>query len=30
VIFAIIMIGVVGMLLDLAFARLQKMVSYAD
>jgi hypothetical protein len=24
------MIGVVGMLLDLAFARLQKMVSYAD
>jgi nitrate/nitrite transport system permease protein len=30
VIFAIIMIGVVGMLLDLAFAKLQKMVSYAD
>ena len=30
VIFAIILIGVVGMLLDLAFAKLQKMVSYAD
>jgi len=30
VIFAIIIIGVVGMLLDLAFAKLQKMVSYAD
>ena len=30
VIFAILMIGVVGMLLDLAFARLQKAVTYAD
>ena len=30
VIFAIIMIGVVGMLLDIAFAKLQKVVSYAD
>ena len=30
VIFAIIMIGLVGMLLDIAFAKLQKVVSYAD
>jgi nitrate/nitrite transport system permease protein len=30
VIFAILMIGLVGMLLDLAFARLQKAVTYAD
>jgi len=30
VIFAILMIGVVGMLLDLGFARLQKAVTYAD
>lgn len=30
VIFAIVMIGVVGMLLDTAFAKLQKVVSYAD
>ena len=30
VIFAIIMIGFVGMLLDTAFAKLQKAVSYAD
>jgi nitrate/nitrite transport system permease protein len=30
VIFAILMIGVVGMLLDLMFARLQKAVTYAD
>jgi nitrate/nitrite transport system permease protein len=30
VIFAILMIGVVGMLLDLLFARLQKAVTYAD
>jgi len=30
VIFAIVMIGVVGMLLDIAFAKLQKVVSYAD
>jgi nitrate/nitrite transport system permease protein len=30
VIFAILVIGVVGMLLDLAFARLQKAVTYAD
>ena len=30
VIFAIILIGLVGMFLDLAFAKLQKMVSYAD
>ena len=30
VIFAIIMIGLVGMLLDIAFAKLQKAVSYAD
>jgi nitrate/nitrite transport system permease protein len=30
VIFAILMIGLVGMLLDLAFARLQKAVTYAE
>ena len=30
VIFAIVMIGLVGMLLDMAFAKLQKVVSYAD
>jgi len=30
VIFAILMIGVVGMLLDLMFARLQKVVTYVD
>jgi len=30
VIFAIVMIGLVGMILDIAFARLQKAVSYAD
>jgi len=30
VIFAILVIGVVGMVLDLLFARLQKVVSYAD
>ena len=30
VIFAILMIGVVGMLLDLAFARLQKVVTYVE
>lgn len=30
VIFAILVIGIVGMLLDLAFARLQKAVTYAD
>ena len=30
VIFAIVMIGLVGMILDMAFARLQKAVSYAD
>jgi nitrate/nitrite transport system permease protein len=30
VIFAIVMIGLVGMILDMAFARLQKVVSYAD
>jgi nitrate/nitrite transport system permease protein len=30
VIFAILTIGIVGMLLDLAFARLQKAVTYAD
>jgi nitrate/nitrite transport system permease protein len=30
VIFAILCIGVVGMILDAAFARLQKAVSYAD
>ena len=30
VIFAIVMIGIVGMLLDIAFAKLQKAVSYAD
>jgi len=30
VIFAILVIGVVGMLLDLAFARLQKMVTYVE
>ena len=30
VIFAIVMIGIVGMLLDMAFAKLQKAVSYAD
>ncbi len=30
VIFAILMIGVVGMLLDLMFSRLQKLVTYAD
>jgi nitrate/nitrite transport system permease protein len=30
VIFAILMIGVVGMLLDLAFARLQKAVTYSE
>jgi nitrate/nitrite transport system permease protein len=30
VIFAILMIGIVGMLLDLMFARLQKAVTYAD
>ena len=30
VIFAILMIGIVGMLLDMAFAKLQKAVSYVD
>ena len=30
VIFAILMIGVIGMLLDLSFARLQKLVTYVD
>ncbi len=30
VIFAVLVIGVVGMLLDMAFARLQKAVTYAD
>jgi nitrate/nitrite transport system permease protein len=30
VIFAILVIGVVGMLLDLMFARLQKAVTYVD
>ncbi|QKM64390.1 nitrate ABC transporter, permease protein [Polynucleobacter tropicus] len=30
VIFAIVMIGIVGMLLDMVFAKLQKVVSYAD
>ena len=30
VIFAIVMIGLVGMILDMAFARLQKAVSYAE
>jgi nitrate/nitrite transport system permease protein len=30
VIFAILMIGIVGMLLDLMFARLQKAVTYVD
>jgi nitrate/nitrite transport system permease protein len=30
VIFAILVIGVVGMLLDMAFARAQKAVTYAD
>ncbi len=30
VIFAILMIGVIGMLLDLSFAKLQKLVTYAD
>jgi nitrate/nitrite transport system permease protein len=30
VVFAILVIGVVGMLLDLAFARAQKAVSYVD
>jgi len=30
VIFAIVMIGLVGMILDMAFAKLQKAVSYAD
>ena len=30
VIFAVLVIGIVGMLLDLAFARLQKRVTYAD
>ena len=30
VIFAIVVIGVVGMLLDLMFARLQKMVTYVE
>jgi nitrate/nitrite transport system permease protein len=30
VIFAILVIGIVGMLLDLAFARLQKLVTYVD
>jgi nitrate/nitrite transport system permease protein len=30
VIFAILMIGIVGMLLDLAFARLQRMVTYVE
>jgi nitrate/nitrite transport system permease protein len=30
VIFAILVIGLVGMLLDLAFARLQRLVTYAD
>jgi nitrate/nitrite transport system permease protein len=30
VIFAILMIGIVGMLLDMAFAKLQKVVSYVD
>ncbi len=30
VIFAVLLIGIVGMLLDLAFARLQKAVTYAD
>ena len=29
-IFAILVIGIVGMLLDLMFARLQKAVTYAD
>ena len=30
VIFAILVIGVVGMLLDLAFARMQKLVTYQE
>jgi len=30
VIFAILVIGVVGMLLDLMFARLQRAVTYVD
>ena len=30
VIFAILVIGIVGMLLDLMFARLQKAVTYVD
>jgi len=30
VIFAVLVIGVVGMLLDLAFAQLQKMVTYVE
>jgi nitrate/nitrite transport system permease protein len=30
VIFAILLIGIVGMLLDIAFSKLQKVVSYAD
>ena len=30
VIFAILVIGIVGMLLDLAFAQLQKMVTYVE
>jgi nitrate/nitrite transport system permease protein len=30
VIFAILLIGIVGMLLDLIFGKLQKAVSYAD
>jgi nitrate/nitrite transport system permease protein len=30
VIFAILLIGIVGMLLDTAFSKLQKVVSYAD
>jgi nitrate/nitrite transport system permease protein len=30
VLFAILVIGFVGMLLDMLFAKLQKMVTYAD
>jgi nitrate/nitrite transport system permease protein len=30
VIFAILVIGIVGMLLDMVFARLQKAVTYVD
>jgi nitrate/nitrite transport system permease protein len=30
VIFAIVVIGVVGMLLDMAFAQLQKVVTYVE